>query len=146
MSPEPDRQGDRPKGPFAWWTAMPLYLRILVGLVLGVICGSVFGPAARPLEWAAQIVLRALGALAPALILMAVVQAIMTTEIRGRMALHMGALLILNTTVAILVGLGVANVLKPGAGAHLARPEAAVPMASNIISQLLDNVPDSLVR
>jgi Na+/H+-dicarboxylate symporter len=142
----PDLQGERPKGPFAWWTAMPLYLRILLGLALGVVCGVVVGPRAKPLEWAAQIILRVLGALAPALIMMAVVHAIMTAEIRGRMALRMAGLLILNTTVAILVGLGVANVLKPGAGTHLARPEGGVPVAGNIVNQLLDNVPDSLVR
>jgi Na+/H+-dicarboxylate symporter len=133
-------------GAFAWWRRMPLYARILLGLVLGVIAGVVLGPAAKPLEWPARIVLRVLGALAPVLILVAVVRAIMTAEVHGRMALKMAALLVLNTVTAILVGLGVANVVRPGAGAHLDRPKAAPTVHGDVLSQLLDNVPDSLVR
>jgi DAACS family dicarboxylate/amino acid:cation (Na+ or H+) symporter len=124
---------------------MPLYLRILVGLALGAGCGLVLGPNAAPLDWVAQIILRVLGALAPALILLAVLRAIMTAEIHGRIAARIGALLLLNTIVAILVGLAVANVLEPGAGASLARPEAVPAMGGNIARQLLDNIPGSLV-
>jgi DAACS family dicarboxylate/amino acid:cation (Na+ or H+) symporter len=113
---------------------------------LGVVCGLALGPSAKPLDWAAQIILRVLGALAPALILVAVVHAIMKAEIHGRLALRMGWLLLLNTTVAILIGLGVANVLRPGAGTKLARPAEVGPVATNIVGQLIDNVPDSLVR
>ncbi len=132
--------------PLDWWTALPLYVRILIGMVLGVLAGLVFGPATKPLDWIAQMVLRVLGALAPALILVAVVQAIMSAEIRGRLALRMGGLLLVNTTVAITVGLVVANVLRPGSGANLPRPEHARPVGGNVVAQLLDNVPDSLVR
>jgi len=146
MSSALEAQTDRKRGAFAWWTATPLYLRILVGLALGVACGVVLGPSAKPLDWIAQIILRVLGALAPALILVAVVRAIMTAEIHGRIALKMGALLILNTTVAIFVGLGVANVLKPGADANLGRPAALPVLTGNIAGQLLDNIPDSLVK
>src|SRR5919112_765624 len=112
----------RSNGPFAWWSRMPLYGRILLAMALGVAAGLLFGPALKPLDWIAQIVLRVLGALAPALILVAVVHAIMTAEIRGRLALRMVGLLLVNTLVAILVGLAVANVLRPGAGTNLPRP------------------------
>jgi Na+/H+-dicarboxylate symporter len=125
---------------------MPLYLRILVGLALGVPCGLLLGPNAAALDWIAQIILRLLGALAPALILLAVLRAIMTAEIHGRIAARIGGLLLLNTFVAILVGLAVANLMEPGAGSQLARPEAAPAIGGNIAGQLLDNVPDSLVR
>lgn len=129
-----------------WWTGLPLYVRILIGMALGVVAGLVFGPATRPLDWIAQMVLRVLGALAPALILVAVVQAIMTADIRGRLALRMAGLLLLNTTIAIVVGLVVANLLRPGSGANLPRPAHAPPVGGNLVAQLLDNVPDSLVR
>jgi Na+/H+-dicarboxylate symporter len=139
-------RGDGRRGRLAWWTSTPLYLRILAGLTLGVLCGLWLGPSAKPLDWAAQIILRVLGALAPALILVAVVHAIMKAEIHGRLALRMAGLLLLNTTVAILVGLGVANVLKPGSGAPLAHPTVVAPIATNVVGQLIENVPDSLVR
>jgi DAACS family dicarboxylate/amino acid:cation (Na+ or H+) symporter len=124
---------------------MPLYARILVGLVLGVLAGLVLGPAAKPLDWPARIILRVLGALAPALILVAVVRAIMTAEVHGSMALRMAGLLILNTVTAILVGLGVANLIRPGAGAHLDRPKAAPSIHGDVFTQLLDNVPNSML-
>jgi Na+/H+-dicarboxylate symporter len=142
----PNAATAEPSGPFAWWIRMPLYGRILLAMALGVIFGLLFGPALKPLDWIAQIVLRILGALAPALILVAVVHAIMTAEIRGRLALRMVGLLLLNTTVAILVGLLVANLLRPGAGTSLPRPAHAPPVAGHFVSQLLDNVPDSLLR
>jgi Na+/H+-dicarboxylate symporter len=133
-------------GGFAWWTKLPLYARILLGMVLGVAAGLVFGPATKPLDLIAQLVLRVLGALAPVLILVAVVHAIMTAEVRGRVALRIAGLLVVNTTVAIVVGLLVANVLRPGAGTALPRPAHAPPVGGNVVAQLLDNVPDSLLR
>jgi Na+/H+-dicarboxylate symporter len=113
--------------------------------VLGIAAGLLLGPNAKPLDWPARIVLRILGALAPALILVAVVHAIMTAEIRGRMALRMGRLLLTNTLVAIVVGLVVANVLKPGASASVALPGAPPDVKGDVISQLLDNIPSSLL-
>jgi Na+/H+-dicarboxylate symporter len=133
-------------GALGFWTRLPLYTRILIGLILGVLVGYLLGPEARPLEWPARLILRMLGAIAPALILVAVVRALITAEIHGRLALRMGGLLILNTVTAILVGLTVANVLRPGSNQHLADTAAPPKLQADIVGQLLDNVPDSLVR
>jgi Na+/H+-dicarboxylate symporter len=134
------------KGWFQRWNDTPLYLRILIGLVFGVVTGLLLGATAQPLDWPAKLILRLLGALAPVLILVAVVRAIMTADIQGRLALRMLGLLLLNTIVAIVVGLVVANVLQPGVGASLAHPTAGLQVKGDIISQLLDNIPDSLLR
>lgn len=136
----------KPSGPFRFWTGLPLYLRILVGLALGVVVGLLLGPSAKPFDWPARLILRVLGALAPVLILLAVVRAIMTAEIRGRVALRLGGLLLLNTLTAILIGLGVASALEPGKGANLAPPTGGPQVRTDVVTQLLDNVPDSLVR
>lgn len=133
-------------GGLSRWNQLPLYARIMVGLLLGVAAGLAFGPATKPLDLIAQLVLRVLGALAPALILVAVVQAILSAEVQGRVALRIAGLLLVNTTVAILVGLLVANVLRPGSGASLAAPAQAPAVTGNVVGQLLDNVPDSLLR
>jgi Na+/H+-dicarboxylate symporter len=134
------------KGWFERWNDIPLYLRILGGLVLGVATGLLLGTGAQPLDWPAKLILRLLGALAPVLILMAVVRAIMTADIHGRLALRMLGLLLLNTTMAILVGLLVANVLEPGVGAHLSHPTSGLQVKGDVVTQLLDNIPDSLLR
>ena len=130
----------------SWWSKMPLYARILLGMGVGVAVGVAFGPVVEPLDWIAQLVLRVLGALAPVLILVAVIQAIMTADVRGGVALRIAALLVTNTTIAILIGLGVANLIRPGTGAHLPRPAHAPRTGGDVVKQLLDNVPDSLLR
>jgi Na+/H+-dicarboxylate symporter len=136
----------RRRGPLARWSALPLYLRILVGLVLGLLAGVVLGPSAHVLDLPARLILRLLGALAPPLILVAVVHALLTAEIRGAVAWRMGGLLITNTVTAILVGLLVANVLAPGRHAHLPAPHAAQNAHGDLLNQFLDNIPDSLLR
>jgi Na+/H+-dicarboxylate symporter len=63
------------------------------------------------------------------------------------MAARLGGLLLLNTTVAILVGLTVANVIEPGAGASLPPPAKPPSLPKgDALTQLVDNVPDSLFR
>ena len=133
-------------GVLGFWTRRPLYVRILIGLALGLGVGLVLGPSAKPLDLPARLILRVLGALAPLLILVAVVRAIMTAEIHGKLAFRLGRLLILNTLTAIGIGLVVANLVKPGAGAALAPPSGPKRIQGDIVTQLLDNIPDSLFR
>jgi DAACS family dicarboxylate/amino acid:cation (Na+ or H+) symporter len=134
------------RGPFGWWSGLPLYLRILLGLVLGVVTGLVLGPSAKLLDQPARLILRVLGALAPPLILLAVVHAIMTAEIHARMALRLGSLLLVNTLTAIVVGLTVANLIAPGRNAQLERPAQVATAKGDVLGQLLENIPDSLLR
>lgn len=172
--------GEPRRGPLAWWHHTPLYLRILGALILGVILGvvmrAVAGPEevaryARILEEPSKLILRLLGALAPPLILIAIIQALMTAELRGARVLRLAGLLVLNTMVAICIGLFVANLLQPGKNANLSAPKPpsladkgqndaersvlqmlerigfkAPPARKDELSQFLDNVPDSLLR
>jgi len=134
-------------GLFGAWSRLPLYARILVGLVLGVATGVLFGTRTQGLEVPAKLVLRVLGALAPAVVLLAVVNALMTANVEGRAARRLGTLLLTNTFVAILVGLGVANLVQPGAHSNL-KPSGKLPPApsGDVVNLLIDNVPDSLLR
>src|ERR671921_1687051 len=133
------------RGWFAWYGRVPLYLKILVGLILGVLAGLVVPKSvAAALNVPAMIVLRLLGAIAPPLILVAVVRALLGANVRGRLAGKMFGLLVLNTLVAILIGLTVANLVKPGRHASLP-PGEAPKVPPDPIGLLLDNVPGSLV-
>lgn len=131
---------------FGFWTRLPLYLRIVVGLVLGIAVGLVLGPATKAFDLPARLILRVLGALAPVLILVAVVRAILTADIHGRLAARMAGLLALNTLTAILIGLGVANVIRPGVGANLHPPGEIPKVKGDVVGALLDNVPSSLLQ
>lgn len=180
MSDSHDHAEPGGSGFLAWWNRTPLYLRILGALVLGVIVGFLIraqaGPdaegIARGLEEPSKLILRLLGALAPPLILVAIVQALMTADFRGGSAGKLARLLLLNTLVAIIIGLFVANVIQPGRHAKLSPGETRTlaektddpdekkallilekygfkPSANekkDPLTQFLDNVPDSLLR
>jgi len=141
---------ERPRGR-SWlglYRAVPLYLRILVGLALGVAVGMAWGEGAASLKVVSQIILRCLGALAPALILVAVIDSILNANVKGRKAGHLALLLVLNTVVAIGVGLLVANVVRPGRHAHLApaTQPSTQPAAGDIARQLIENIPKSVLE
>jgi len=172
--------GEPRRGPIAWWHHTPLYLRILGALIIGVGVGLGMRAGIAPeeltryvrvLEEPSKLILRLLGALAPPLILVAIIQALMTAELRGTRVLRLAGLLVLNTMVAICIGLFVANVLQPGKHANLSKPEIKTlvnqakdesekpvlsmlerlgfklpPAKKDELSLFLDNVPDSLLR
>jgi Na+/H+-dicarboxylate symporter len=167
FGPARNRAG-RLGGWLARWQSWPLYWRILIGGVAGIFAGLLLPPIAAlvaqlftrdpqaqasllatllsAVELPGKLVLRVLGALAPGLVLLAVIRALMHAEL-GRNGWRLARLLLLNTVVAILVGLGVANVVRPGAWTELAKPPPAeeVAGASGPLAQFLDNVPKSLL-
>lgn len=101
------------------WNALPLYFQIVIAMAVGIITGLSLGHHAAIFEIPSQVILQLLGALAPPLILVAVTHVLMTTEISGRDAARLAGLLLLNTTVAIVIGLTVANLLTPGEGSQI---------------------------
>lgn len=134
-------------GLLARWQSIPLYVRIVIALVLGVITGLLLGSNAASLAVPGKLVLRLLGALAPALILAAIVHTFMTTHLGGPLAARLPRLLLLNTLVAITVGLTVANIIQPGEGAGLTPPPLhdETTKATNPLALFLENVPKSLL-
>lgn len=138
-----------PTGILGRWNAIPLYWRILIAMVVGVLTGLVLGERAEVLEAPSRIILQLLGALAPPLILIAVVHVLMTTEVKGRHAARLFWLLLLNTTVAIVVGLTVANVVRPGEWTKLDLPSEEDVEGEhgklNPVDLLVQNVPSSIL-
>jgi DAACS family dicarboxylate/amino acid:cation (Na+ or H+) symporter len=147
---------------------MPLYLQILIACIVGAIVGVLLRELdvvvqrmdaastaryVKPLTWAAwlavpaRMVLQLLTALAAPLVLVAVVQALMHAQIPAGNGRRLILLLLLNTTVAIIIGLLVANVVQPGKRTSLRLEEQApsTELKTDPIQQLLDNIPRSLV-
>jgi Na+/H+-dicarboxylate symporter len=152
MAP-PDLHGDHarpaaaPRGVWGRWTATPLYLRILGALALGVVTGVLMGPEAGPLAAPAKLILRLLSAIAPPLILLAILRALVTAELPPGTAPRLARLLLLNSLVAIMIGLGVANVMRPGEW-HSVVPTPLGSAGKSVpgpLEQFLDNVPRSLL-
>ncbi|RYX81942.1 dicarboxylate/amino acid:cation symporter [bacterium] len=161
--PSPDDAKPPSGGLWSRWHGTPLYVRIIGGMLLGLLIGYlmgpdrlaislfgkvVYGPGVADFAIPGKLILRLLGALAPALILIAIIHALMTAEIKGRTGARLVGLLLTNTVVAILIGLFVANILKPGQHGRLAPPAAhavSKDAKPDTITMILDNVPSSLL-
>lgn len=132
--------------PLLWWRSTPLYARILGAVALGVVVGLSAGESAASLAVPAKLVLRILGALAPPLILFAIVQALMNAPLAGRQSLRLVGLLLTNTLVAICIGLLVAGVLQPGAWSTVAPKPVPARLAAAVdpLTQFLESVPRSI--
>src|SRR4051794_17547901 len=157
-----DNAGDGQRGGLAWWTATPLYIRIIGGLILGVLVGVTL--KSRPtfagietvnilyaLGAITGLILKMLGALAPPLILVAVLDTLIKARLQGGVARRMIWLLVTNTLAAIFIGLLVANIVRPGQHAHIdikhdGPTTAAAETHANPWAALLGNVPDSLLE
>lgn len=145
----------KPTSLMGHWMAIPLYWRILGGMLLGLIVGLVMGERAEVFRPFSEVILQLLGALAPPLILIAVVHVIMTSDIPRSSIAKLAGLLLLNTCVAIFIGLGVANVLQPGKpradapaveeAAEEALEEHKEGLKTNPLGQLISNVPKSIL-
>lgn len=117
-------------------------------MLLGLIVGLLLGERALIFEIPSVVILQLLGALAPPLILVAVTHVLMTTEIAGKTAARLAGLLLLNTTVAILIGLAVANLVRPGSWSELKKPAPIAKNESTTASPaelLAQNVPKSIL-
>lgn len=136
-------------GALSWWHRTPLYLRIVGAMALGVLSGLILKERAGSLAIPSKLVLRLLGALAPGLVCLAIVQAVIRASFEGGKAGRLVRLLVLNTLVAITVGLAVANVVRPGSfSAGLPAPAPTAHHGANkpdVLTQFLDNVPKSLL-
>jgi Na+/H+-dicarboxylate symporter len=136
---------------------IPLYLQIVAALVVAVIVGVVLG-AGNPIldkeviehfALPCTLILKALRTLATPLIFLAILHTFLTAEIPSRSGRKLSVLLITNTLVAIVIGLLVANVLRPGAAGQAL---ATAPTTKTAVKQLdpwgllSDIIPDSVIK
>ncbi len=126
-----------------FWTGIPLYIRIVGGLIIGLVIGTIIYNTSmdasgnllpmkdrssgiqktmQVLGLIGELLLRLLQLIALPLIMVAVVRAILTADIQRSTAGRLVYLLSLNTLVAIIIGITVANVVQPGRHEHLKEP------------------------
>ena len=134
---------------FGIWNGLPLYVRIVIAMGVGIVTGLILGERAILFEIPSQVILQLLSALAPPLILVAVTHVLMTTDITKSKAKRLAFLLLLNTSVAIAIGLTIANVMQPGAGSEIAEADQVLDEESDAhkspLELLVSNVPKSLL-
>jgi Na+/H+-dicarboxylate symporter len=136
---------------------IPLYGQIIIALIIAVIVGVLLG-AGNPiwdketiehLALPCTLILKALRTLATPLIFLAILHTFLTADIPSRSGRKLSILLITNTLVAIVIGLLVANVLRPGAaGSALATAQSTKPVVKQLDpwGLIADIIPDSVVK
>jgi DAACS family dicarboxylate/amino acid:cation (Na+ or H+) symporter len=134
--PPADEPESRPGGvPLYVWVIGAVLLAIPAGLALGIDASRVerlpravttlLRGVAVGLELVPKLIIRALGALAAPLVVLAILSAIVTNDIRGRQGARMMLYYLVNTLVAMTFGLLLSNAIRPGEGANLASTHPA---------------------
>ena len=101
---------------------LPLYARVLIGVILGAILGLLFGKEPYPgvglrnedLGTLGMLVIKMLRALAVPLVLFAILDAFAKTNITARQGGRLILICLVNVSVAMLIGLAIMNTLRPG--------------------------------
>jgi Na+/H+-dicarboxylate symporter len=123
--------------------------QILLGLAAGIGAGLLLGKTAIPLGEIGKLVIQAIKVAAAPLLMLVIVNAVLTARVEAKSGLRMVAIATFNATIALILGLLVSNVMKPGRHlANLAVPADAATGAQKIdlIKFLSGFVPTSLVQ
>jgi Na+/H+-dicarboxylate symporter len=125
---------------------IPLYIWVLGAVALAIPAGLFMGEGATRLNLLPTLIIRALSALAAPLVVLAILSAIVSNDIRGRQGALMMVYYLINTLVAMGFGLLLSNLVRPGLGAELidlAHPPAA-PSKKSVTDLLVELVPRSV--
>ncbi len=125
---------------------LPLYVWVIAAVALAIPVGLYFGERAEGLNLLPKLIIRALNALAAPLVVLAILSAIVTNEIRGRQGARMMIYYLINTLVAMGFALLLANLIRPGLGAELvdlANPPPPLPKKT-VTDLLVELIPVSI--
>src|SRR6516164_595779 len=125
---------------------IPLYVWVLAAVVLAIPVGLSWGEGATRLNLLPDLIIRAIKAMAAPLVVLAILSAIVSNDIRGRQGARMMVYYLINTLVAMGIGLLLTNLIRPGVGAELidlAKPPKA-PERKSVTDLLIKLVPYSV--
>lgn len=111
--------------PLHHWQSMPLYLRTLIGMAIGAVLGTTMGPDAAALAKPGSILMGLVQMLAAPVAFFAIVHALAGAKIEQGKTGALVRLLATNTLVAIMIGLLVANFVRPGERRGLSESDKA---------------------
>lgn len=131
-----------------------LFLRLVAGVVLGAVIGTLAGPSAAWLGDVGVLVVKLLKALATPLVFVAIVDSLARAEIPRRKGLALVIVCAVNAVVACALALGLSALLRPGTrggapslladAARGAAGGASAPPAVDVLSSLKGIVPESV--
>lgn len=137
-----------------FWFRIPLWLRILIGLLLGCGVGAALGRDAEGLKVLGDLFMQAIRMIVTPLIVTTLISGIAGLGAAGRlgkMGLRAGLLYGANTWLAVCLGMGFAIWLGAGTGVNLAQADAttltpAPPLIERLAGLLPANPLEAIVR
>jgi Na+/H+-dicarboxylate symporter len=129
------------------WFAIVLWKRILGALVLGALAGLAIGEAAEQIKWIGDLFIRLIRMLIVPLVFATLVSGVTAMKDPKRLGSIGGkaiALYLGTTFFAIVLGIAMALILRPGVGIDLSGAEAtAIGEAGSLADRLLGIVPEN---
>jgi DAACS family dicarboxylate/amino acid:cation (Na+ or H+) symporter len=121
---------------------VPLIAKIVVAALIGAWVGMGFGVEAAALHWISDLVLQLLRLLATPLIFLSLVRSILKTEIKGRDSGRLVWIFASNAGAAVLIGLAMVGILRPGSHTDLYVPvDSGPPESSTLGRDLFGRIP-----
>ncbi|MEJ6079496.1 dicarboxylate/amino acid:cation symporter [Vibrio sp. 1-Bac 57] len=132
------------------WSRLELWKKILIGMLLGVMVGTLMGPSAEILKPLGTLFINAIKMLIVPLVFFSLIVGITSmqdTKKMGRIGLKAIVLYLGTTAFAITIGLGLATIFTPGAGLEMVAvsSDAAIPNAPTLVQTLLNMIPKNPV-
>ncbi|NHI00478.1 MULTISPECIES: dicarboxylate/amino acid:cation symporter [Oceanimonas] len=135
------------QGRSGFWSGLALWKKILVGMVLGVIAGTLMGPDAEVLKPIGTLFINAIKMLIVPLVFCSLVVGVTSmqdTRKMGRIGLKSVVLYLGTTAVAITIGLMLALLFTPGAGMNMTITEpVSASEAPSLVETLLALIPQN---
>jgi len=129
-----------------YYLRLPLFVKIIVAAILGGVLGHVVGKDAAHLKPVSDLVLQLLRLLATPLIFLSIVHSILRADVQGKAVGRLAWVLLSNTAIAILLGLGIANLIQPGLHVHFPTPtEVVTKNPLDPVADLLSRIPKDFV-
>jgi Na+/H+-dicarboxylate symporter len=154
---EPSAAADPPRP----GVRIPFAVKIVAAMLLGVIAGEWLGMKAAPLSQFGSVILDLIKGLAGPLLLFAILDAFLRTELNPKSGWLMIGISAFNATLAIAIGLSISNLIRPGLSlrAHLSDPAltasksvaaattaAVAPRQIEFVRDLVATIPTSVAR
>ena len=127
------------------YRSIPIVYRIGVAFLLGSIFGLLVGPPATRLQPLGDLFVRLLSMLIVPIIVFTLVMGArrLSPSNLGKLGAQVVSVYMLTSAAAVVIGLGVANLIDPGTGLQLGDAEAQTAEAPNLVEVLLGIVPEN---
>lgn len=93
---------------------IPLTVQILFGMLLGLLVGAVFGERAKSLGELGSLLILLIKTFAVPMLFFAILDSVVKTEIKGRAFARLITVCLINSTLALAIGLLISNLFEPG--------------------------------